>query len=263
MHDENDNNHSCLQLTKLANLVGNQHNVKAFSDWRTALDHLCNHVLTNPECEGWAIINPRLLDIVDLANHDARYQFAKKACDTEGMSAQELFNEYAQAVNKAISDSKKLGWFVCFGNNNHVLIGISGLLAVIEDNVLRTAFLPGQGNASAVVENRIESKNWHSPLPRERRVRHTSDDEKRKKNHREIEKLKKRISQWNNNEKAYYLVFRPSIGNIWSANTSTFDFNGTIRSSRHYFLLKSVLPRRKQLSLEHWQSLRDQCENRQ
>src|SRR5262249_16066462 len=130
--------------------------VQAFGDWEAACAHLRDHLLTAPECRAWALVVPACAEVVNLEDADASRASAREAGAAGGASAQALYDLYASAVAADLRDAAALGWHRSAGSVT-VALGTSGVLAVLV-KCLRTAFLPGQGDARATAAARAEDQ---------------------------------------------------------------------------------------------------------
>jgi hypothetical protein len=231
--------------------------VPLFRTWQDAVRHLCDHVLTAPECHGWLIVLPGYFEIIDPDNFDARKRYAAAAEQTRGVSAQPLYDLYALAVRVAALDSACLGW--CNTDADvAVALGTSGVLLVIQGAYLRTAFLSGQGDAAAVRESWEAAGAGAGVLSRERGMR--SGRPGRSAGAREHDRPGRQRAEerWSAEERLYYYVFRPAVQFIRSRYHASRDLTGHWLDC-DYALLKPVLPPFSRLKLADWQELRRQC----
>ena len=157
-----------LKLNSMPDPAGSQNSVPVHRTWEDALRHLCDHVLTSPECNAWAVVAPDYASILDPDDPDRRWEYAVRARESRGKTAQPLYDRYSEAVAGDALDARELCWHQSKGRVT-VAVGTSGILMVIED-ALRTAFLGGQGDPEAT----LMSKNQYGgsqPLARERGMR--------------------------------------------------------------------------------------------
>lgn len=233
--------------------------LSVFSGASAAWRHLQNHLLTNPECEAWACICPQMLEIVDLTNADARWQYRQGGDGDSGDYWQPLYDQYAQAVTRAAIASDRLGWHRHDpGWNVRVALGHEGLLQVFHPH-LKSAFLPNQGNATEVVAARLAGRTRRDTEARSQR------DTMRRHGMRAgrsspmafaktVEQCQRRESGWTPRQTIYHRVFRPAVRFIRSNHRHTRKSNGDLEY-RDYALLKEVLPPMSQLSFDDWDAL--------
>ena len=101
--------------------------VEVFADWGRAVEHLCDHVLTAPECDGWKVVVVGWEEVLNLDDGSCRLEYSKNARFPQGHSAQQLFDLYAEAIRLAALDAKNLGWHGSDGPVT-VALGTSGVL---------------------------------------------------------------------------------------------------------------------------------------
>lgn len=115
-----------------------------YSHWVPALLHICDHVLTGPEADYWDLLLEQYG--VSPVGPEKRFTLAKKAWHNEGDEVQHIYDMYCLLVYADLVTAFENGWFA--GNTDNkviVTLGIRGIIAVIYENVLKTAFLGGQG----------------------------------------------------------------------------------------------------------------------
>ena len=127
--------------------AGPHASVPLFRTWEDAIRHFSDHVLTAPECSGWLIILPTYREIIDPDDFIARQRYAEEAGRTRGLSAQALYDLYARAVQQTALEAAILRWYNTEADVT-VGLGTSGVLLLIQGCYVRTAFVPGQGNAA-------------------------------------------------------------------------------------------------------------------
>ena len=235
--------------------------LRVFADWAKALQHVIDHVLSAPECFGWALVIPNYQAFVDPNQGRRRLQYAQKAEKTKGESAQGLYDAYAAAIIGDIKDAVCLGWLASSGAVT-VTLGTCGVLVLtVRRNgtcrTVQTAFLPGQGSAAAVVRSRLEPSDGFVFR------RDASRDRPRARRHvvqsaREQRARQRRRPGWADEHRLYYDVFKPAVQFIRTRYHSYCDPFGQEQYC-DYALLKDVLPRRSRLKLEHWQGYRRKC----
>lgn len=130
--------------------------VRIFRDWEHACRHVCDHLLSNPESAGWALLLPAVHDLL-LSDEPTRRDLAASAwaAGDQGDSLQGLYDGYADEIKRAAADGRRLRWHWREGGSGigtTKLLGTSGALVVVsgEGTCVRTAYLPGLGVAERV-----------------------------------------------------------------------------------------------------------------
>lgn len=254
------NGTSSLVLTTMRHPARPNETVWIFQDVLTAWSHVRDHVLTAPECFAWAIINPNYAKLVDVDDADARYDYAAQSDASHGAMAQGLYAIYSAAIKENAEDARILGWFKERGDPRGavtVAFGTDGVLIVMNPKTVITAFVPGQGDPSAV--QMCHQSRFSRGLRRERRIRSQPTDRANTAvSERERRTRENREQRWSREERLYYRVFRPAVQFIRRCHFGERDFNGQ-ESGRDYGLIKDVLPLRSHLRFEGWKSFRRQC----
>ena len=138
--------------------------LRIFSTQEKALEHIRDHVLTPPESYCWSLVVPDFRSLFDAeqtreVNHLARQLFSNPL----PAEAQSLYDGYADAIGQAVRDAIANGWYWqemgMDGRPTWQGIGKSGILAVWDVNVVRTAYFKGYGARSRPVGK-------ERPLPR-------------------------------------------------------------------------------------------------
>jgi len=145
-----------------------------FRNWESACAHLCDHVLTWPEAEGWALILPAYSERVCVTNAQARFSLGEGTWRSKGVAVQWLYDEYAAAIKAALDIAQHQGWVWPDYNStgDHKALGLSGVLVVFSKKAVRTAWLPGLVWSRRAAECRTaeytSDMRQQNPLPRER-----------------------------------------------------------------------------------------------
>lgn len=239
--------------------------VSIYDTAQDAWKHLQNHVLTAPECEAWAVVHPELLEVVDLHDANARWQFGQQVNRSESpdapegtaQSLQHLYDRYAVAVQEAANSADRLGWHVCHqGRRVTVALGINGVLQIYR-KALKTAFLPGHGNAyetlAARRENRLRRDAASDSLADSIRGMRAGRTPSERAVAREQRRRQAHVAEQSLDQKRYY-VFRKAVQTIRSDNRAALNSEGTAHSTADYALLKAVLPPMSKLRLSDWLS---------
>lgn len=252
-----------LKLTSFAN-PRNPHRVAVFRQTDHALDHIRDHLLTAPECDAWALIHSGLSTIIP-QDPKQRWKLYESAVQSRGTSVQELYDDFAALIEEASSVSSALNWWVQQGT---VTAGLSklGVLVLLDFNepgaavpeVVRTAFLPGQGSR----EKTRESKNRPAEgtgLMREGASRGMRNGARRKWTRKgsEARRQAARRTRWSVEQRIFFDVFRPAVQTIrdsyWDSNARRARKRGT--EQHEYALLKKELPPNSELGFDDWREL--------
>ncbi len=138
--------------------------LRIFSTQEKALEHVRDHVLTPPESYCWSLVVPDFRSLFDAeqtreVNHLAR----RLSSNPLPAEAQSLYDGYADAIRQAVRDAIANGWYwqelEPSGPPTWHGIGKSGILAVWDVNVIRTAFfkLDDGDSSNAPCERRTAS----------------------------------------------------------------------------------------------------------
>ena len=179
---------------------------------------------------------------MELRDTLARRAYHERAERSRGATAQNLYDLFCRSVRQASRDSFRLRWFAeTIGTRGQAVtlaIGTAGVLLVVE-NWLKTAFLPGQGDAQAVLDQR-ESRGPRGESPRAgRRGMRPDVPGDSPGRDREDREQRRREEAWNDGQKLYYKVFRPAVQFVRSHYEIEFDARGE-RKRGEYGLLKSA-----------------------
>lgn len=158
-----------LTLRDYAGQATDRDTVRIFRDWVHACAHLCDHVLTMPEAEGWALI---LEGYRETCESNARFRLAKSLWSDEGESAQWLYDLYAGAIADVLDAAVLTGWVWIDRSrmrSDYVAFGPSGVLTIWSEGHVRTAMLPGTGRplSNGGEESEDVDERRRNPLPRE------------------------------------------------------------------------------------------------
>lgn len=234
-----------LRCGSIAHPQQNDRFVPFFSHWEKAIEHLIAHVLTAPECQGWAIVIPQVSTQIDLQDVEARTRAAQQARESRGVRVQALFDLYRSAADAASREAGRLGW-VASRNACTVALGTTGVLVLIDHNRVVTCYLPGLSGPTAINRARNDCR---SVLSREQchRMRGGLPS-------REQRRQQRREQRWSAEESLYYRVFRPAVQFIRGRFHEQIGLDGRIRYDAA--LLKDCLPPMSQLKLENWRAYR-------
>lgn len=252
-----------LVLRRMAHPSKPERSILVFRDAKRAVQHLRDHVLTAPECEGWAVILDGVMDRVDLGNDDARWRSARAITD-QVQEAQALYDLYSGMIESQFTEAGQLHWFY-EQSTLAVGIGTLGVLVVSEGaggapDAVKTAFLPGQGVPIAVVRAREDSRPTGALARESRAMRAGRRDRLHGDSEREARECERRMEGMTRDERIYYQVFRPAIQFVRRQYHRHRDVSGRPMGN-DYAHLKSVLPPVSQLKYEAWQALRVQLQN--
>ncbi len=225
-----------------------------FADWPSAREHLRDHLLTAPESEAWAVVAPGYLLLLDPADGDARWRYWEQVETSGGAAAQPLYDLYREAASADALDARLVRWVRVQGRVT-VAVGTSGILMLVEDGIVRTAFLPGQGDPEATRQARASEDG--RGLVRERGMRSGRPGTGGAGNREEAIR-QRREAGWTPEQRLYYRVFRPCVQFVKRCHHRHRDLYGRLLR-QDYALLKECLPARSRLKLDDWLDLRRRC----
>ena len=190
-----------LRLTTVA-LPGHEATAQVHATSGDAAWHLSNHVLVEPECFAWGYVLPGWNHLLDQGTSTERHNERTRLAHTGGESGQELYDAYAAALVQDAADATRLRWWaewdppapavlplvVATKKTRKesrsdgvprtpwpvvVAMGLRAILMVFEKEpggwVLRTAFVPGQGDPREIAEaGREHRPRANTPVPRPR-----------------------------------------------------------------------------------------------
>jgi hypothetical protein len=149
-----------------------------------AREHLCDHVLTRPEAHDWALILPGYASLVSPTDDDALTAVAASLFSSSpSAEAVELLKQYLEALQQAIADALRLGWWweqrqgkysEWFG------LGLDGVHVIWTAQVIKTGFFPG----SVRYPPDEQTPRTKNPLPRRNlaeRIRPPPPDSERRR----------------------------------------------------------------------------------
>ncbi|MBI4704883.1 MAG: hypothetical protein HY744_27580 [Deltaproteobacteria bacterium] len=255
-----------LLPTSIASPAGGQ--VRVFRSPEAALSHVRDHLLTAPECEGWALVAAGYAAIVDPFDAEARWRYCLEMHSSAGNSCADLYGLYASAIATALGDAWRLKWWVEVDRpaaRVAAALGTAGLLVMLEARdgqppCVLTAYLPGLGAAERV-------RAWASrgadagpcDLLREggtgMRRRRGEDGALGR---RERLAQERREGAWGPERRLFHRVFRPAVQFVRRSHYLASDpLTGLRHQGRgEYALLKGKLPSTRSLTFEAWCTLR-------
>jgi hypothetical protein len=136
---------------------------KFFATAESAVQHLVNHLLTPPENEGWALLFEDGERLLHVKSPGGQFRLAREFL-RDHQVAGPFYNGYRVLSCRAATDGAALGWVWRDGGDTK-LLGVSGILLVVNAHHVRSAYLPGMGLASS---NKQSKADPSSPLPRQK-----------------------------------------------------------------------------------------------
>jgi len=202
---------------------------RGFGSWVKACRHICDHMLSLPEALAWSVFVPWLKPIIESR---AGFEMAKRIWTERGdEDFQRLYDAYLAEIQTALDSGGSEGWHGGEAQDNSVnVLGINGVLTVLVEDTVVTAFFPGHGEAQttaqackpAVDEEEIPLRKIN-PLPRSKSSENDSErlafegDEKRQKAKifkKSAKSVRKREASWYSKE----VVELPRLSfEAWSA----------------------------------------------
>ncbi len=244
--------------------VAQLRSIAFYRDWIPASRHLCDHLLTSPECYAWAILNPEIEEIVDPESDVSRFRLAKQIWKDEGESGQALYDIYADEVEKELNDAFQLNWKADAKNKVILAMGTSGILVVLKTGnvrVVKTAFIAGAGMPAMYRFQYPESiaNRRANPIPRETsRIKSAQCKKKNRKNSSAFHQ-----DNLSHEERVYLRLFKKSHRfvrkcRVDSVNSFESRFSAQPVGNHQksdYWKLKECLPDGK-MDFETWKSIR-------
>ena len=84
--------------------------VKLFQDSEVAFSHMRDHLLSQPECHAWDLLDSGFGGVVDLENPSSRWRFAHEAACSDGSNSRDLFNLYCDVITRNLEEATWLNW---------------------------------------------------------------------------------------------------------------------------------------------------------
>lgn len=128
-----------LTLRAIPNPYGGPKDLPAWRDWVKACQHVCDHVLTSPEAEAWAV---RLVLEGDFPSERRRLHLARQAWRCEGDDLQPIYDAYVVAIEEAVHR----GWWVQQGRQRKHL-SANAVAAVTSRSTVCSGLIPAIGSA--------------------------------------------------------------------------------------------------------------------
>lgn len=256
------------EMRRIEHPDGSGKTIRFFANRQRAVEHICDHLLTAPECDAWRIIAPHPLLLERTETKNLRYQTAKllNLEPEEDERCEELFETlytlFYEIAAQEIADAARNAFFYeshTKDNQSKVLVmfSSSGALALAEgladrdEYVLKTFFIPAQGDKGLVVRQKELVRDAKNPLPREKGERHKPCAKYRKREERD---KSRRQENYSVQEQLYYLVYKPAYAFLRSCHIEEQrSFDGTLLTGADYALLKDIVPK---LDFEQWCDLR-------
>ncbi len=199
--------------------------VRLHDSWDKLVDHVVRHILSAQARHVLRAAFPELTNLDEFISEKAAVRWIRRP----GRSAADpVVTAYRMIVERSLAEAWSLR-FVVWNHRTAVTIDSSGLLAVIEDRVLKTTFIPAVESALSAM--REDSRS----LRRDDRHRQQLDSER------------------DGNERYYYSVFRPAVQHVRRSPA-----NNTL-SVIQYGALKNALPTQKQMGYLSWCAMRSQA----
>jgi len=249
--------HGRLTLKSIAHPNTSMGLVRFFKNESKAVEHMVNHLLTEPESRGWSAI----LEWSDLASGKACARLMRAGLRAPG-ELQQLYDVYSREVEKVHLEAVKLGWIVLSEKepvekerrasgspqNVYTSMGLSGVITIVQEAVkaarepvLKTAFLAGAGRSDLVARRLGGPAGAKAAMGTRRR--------EPSRTARRRQEWKKRCT-WDPESRYYYEVFRPAVKFVRSSGAFPSLDKGNIW--RTYWRLIKVLPALGMLKKDYW-----------
>jgi hypothetical protein len=230
--------------------------LRVFADWSKAACHLRDHLLGEPESRAWLLIHPSLAGALDWDSSNARWRWVCQALATQGADGQDLYDQFCAIMDRELQDAGRANW-LALDPTTGVLVTFStnGVLAIVTADLLRTAFVAGQGSLEATV--RAQQQGFGKQMPRHNAMRQGRlASGQRNLPERERRRAQERQASWSEPQNIYYTVFRPAMQFVRRTTNSAYDALGRPLRQSDYSRLKDVLPPVGKLDFNAWTKLR-------
>lgn len=149
--------------------------LRIFSNQEKALEHVKNHVLTEPESYAWSLVVPEFRSVFNAEDRREVNHLARQlGSDPLPQEAQRLYDGYADAIGEAVRDAIARGWFwqeqAVDGSMIWHGVGKSGLYAIWDVNVIRTGYFD-LADVQGPKLRKNQERREQGPLPRRRPAR--------------------------------------------------------------------------------------------
>lgn len=275
-------------LLNLPHVLPGRRRLRFFRSLRGAVEHLCHHLLTHPECLRWSLLSQweeaRLSassEPVELPQDaDQRYRLAKTLLnaldrleesgeavasergDPASIDTNGLYTFYARQAAQACDEAKKSGWWTSSSwappaHDNHrgsppgkryEALGLLGVYVVFDAQQVVSVYLPQLFEGSPDFEVLSQKPSQKNPLPREGKLSLPDWNEEKNKRRRRAALARRRKRSLT--EQIYYEIFRASVRSVRQRVCDSFDMTG--RRISRASTLGATLPPMSRLSLEDW-----------
>jgi hypothetical protein len=219
--------------------------------------HLINHVLTPEEAHAWYYIwqedDSRLAPTP--AGVDNCFQLRDSLHRNQEL-ADSLTSRYLNSIAEQIKESLALQW-TAQSNRRQVGFGLAGVFYVLAKDAnqkytLRTAFVPGFGTSDGTASSQQKPDNPHARNRAASWMRGERENQHPRQGRYSIcqRSSEGRASQWNADQRLFFLVFRPAMQFLRGWN----DWKQAKRLGMSD--LKSKLPPMSRLKFDSWMELR-------
>ena len=203
--------------------------IRVFTDHNALVRHVDRHLLRQPEAAAWWIIIPALsaYGSPETAQH-VLYQ----AVRNREPLWHDIYRLYSESICLNIADACRLNWMVYTGAASRVSLcfGTSGVLVVVANNTVRTAFVPGLLDKPQGPIRRSQMRQGVDRADVRRRLA--------------------REQAWCDAQRLFYRAFRPAIGFLRRAQY--IPPKTPLTTPNDYYLLKDHLPLGRRYTYEQW-----------
>ncbi len=226
--------------------------VQIFRDEQSAVNHIRDHVLTQPENSCWGLVFGALFEGIDLESGDSCYEIMKRIKAKDQGILSRVYRAYAMAIELSLDDAWDRQW--CARTwNAWINLSIVGLGIPFDREVLSAAFL-GQSTAESV-RNTRDREAEGVLFPRDegqtrRQVRWSREGRGDAKRTRE-DRVKRRIRDgWSREELIYHEIYNIAIKHIRKLPVPPLHERGAFLPRHQFGILRPILARAGGLKLE-------------
>lgn len=235
-----------LNLREMPNPADPGDRVRIFGTVESAVEHIRKHVLTEPDCLAWPLVDPETSGELGLDDGRRRARMLQQSKRPDA-DMQSIYDFYADVISSESKQAAELGWV--FADSEQCLcLGTSGLLTVIQKNVVTAFFADMQEYNELEKEQRLSSGFRLNRRPMRRSK--TATQSKIRESRRRRAQLKNRTLD----EQIYHNLFRKTVKFVRSFQPHPLKEERGRKGQ--YWKLQCRLPRLSRLKFRDWIELR-------
>lgn len=246
-----------ITSTPMRLLSGLEREVRVFSSTQEAVRHINRHLLSVPEGYSWSLIDPELEEQLPIEHDVARERLRRHGLQQGAPLLGAIYERYAARILCTIEEGLNSGWAIHpEGTGTMWFFSSDGILVGVEIGAdtawVRTAMIPGQSDARAVLSERHSTHSGRDVAHAERALHRRRG---RPATARERRDHLRRMREWSREKRLYHVVFRPASAFIRRGQSGQARLGGTSRFGHSYFHLKQLLPTAGELE-DRWRMIR-------